>query len=396
MRTAYGVFWRSLALLCLLLCCGLSLAATPAAPDPAGKINLLTGDLQILQPGKPARAGHVGDMLYEGDLLTTGKDSEAHLAMSDSGYIVLRASSRMQIFSYKADGGEEDSGVFKLFSGAMRSITGWIGKYNRRAYLVRTPTATIGIRGTDHETRYIAPGSAEGEAGTYDKVFIGETTIQSDSGQTKVDPNQAGFAANAGAAQPTVLPAVPAFFRPGPHEDLINRKHAEIQKMIVERREERRKIVEQKRAEFQSAQQGVQQQAAANKAAGEARAAANEAQKQSTEQQVAAFRSRGEALQKSGAELAEKRKALQQQLTPALRRDAGLRSQFMAVWETGKAIAQEYAAIKEGRQAITDRNVAVNQARTTATEEQRKQADARLAELNATAEAMKQKWADLA
>ncbi|HEX8954808.1 MAG TPA: FecR family protein, partial [Burkholderiaceae bacterium] len=245
--------WRLLALLCLLACCISARAATPAAPEPSGKIDLITGELQILQAGKPARAGHAGEAVYEGDILATGKDSEAHLTMADAGFIVLRTNTRMQIFSYKADGGEQDNGVLKLFSGAMRSISGWIGKYNRRSYLVRTPTATIGIRGTDHETRYIPPGSSEGEAGTYDKVFIGETTIQSDTGQAMVDPNQAGFAANQGEAQPKVLSSVPAFFRPGPHEELINRKHAEIQKMIEQRREERRKILEQKRAEFQAA-----------------------------------------------------------------------------------------------------------------------------------------------
>jgi hypothetical protein len=397
MRFAGGILWRILAPLFLLICCGQAHAAgVPEPAEAAGKIDLVTGELQILQAGRPARAGHAGDPIFEGDILATGKDSETHITMLDSGFIALRANTRMQVFSYKADGGDQDQGVFKVFSGAMRSISGWIGKYNRRSYLVRTPTATIGIRGTDHETRYIPAGSDEGEAGTYDKVFIGETTIQSDSGQTTVDPNQAGYAANEGEAQPKVLSSVPAFFRPGPHEDLINQKHAEIQKMIVERREERRKIVEQKRAEFQAAQHGLKQQAAANKAAGEARMAANEAQKQSIGQQAAALRARGEALQKSGAALQEKRKALMQQLTPVLRRDADLRRQFQAVWETGKSIGQEYQAISEGRAAIADRVTKANEARTAAADEQRKQAEARLAELTATAEAMKQKWADLA
>ncbi len=388
-----------LALACWLVVGTAAAQAGKGAKDaaaPAGKFDLVAGDVQVLQAGHAPRAAHAGETIFEGDTLVTGKDSEAHLTMTDSGFIALRANTRMQVFSFKADGGDDDHGVFKLFSGAMRSVTGWIGKFNRRSYLLRTPTATIGIRGTDHETRYIPPGSDEGESGTYDKVFIGETTVQSDNGQATVDPNQAGFAGNGGEAKPQVLPSVPAFFRPGPHEDLINRKHAEIQKMIVERREERRKVVEQKRAEFQAAQREMQQQSAANKAAGEARTAASEAQKQSIEQQQAALRSRGEALQKDVAATQEKRKALQQQLIPALRQDAGLRRQFMAISETGKAIGAEYQAIKAGRQALTERNAAANEARKTAAEEQRKQSDARLAELNVTADGLKQKWADLA
>jgi hypothetical protein len=46
----------------------------------------------------------------------------------------------------KTDGSER--GFFSLVRGAMRTVTGAIGRYNRSAYQVRTPTATVGIRGT--------------------------------------------------------------------------------------------------------------------------------------------------------------------------------------------------------------------------------------------------------
>ena len=373
-------------------------APSPANPDPipAGKFDLIVKDVQILQSGKPARTAHQGDVVMEGDTLVTGKDAEAHLTMSDTGFLALRADTRIQILSFKADGDDDDHGVINLFSGAMRSITGWIGKFNRPSYKLRTPTATIGIRGTDHETRYVPPGSSEGEPGTYDKVFTGETTIESDIGRTVVSADHAGYAPNQGSQQPRVLPRIPGFFKPGPHEDLINKKHEEIQKMIIQRRDERRKAVEQKRAEFRAAQREIQQQAAANKAAGKARLAAEAEQKQNTEREQAALRSRGEALQKDAAAMQEKRKALQQRLIPALRANADLREQFKAVRETGEAIRQEYQAIKEGRQAITERNVAAIEARKNAAEGQRKQSEARLAQLNPTADALKKKWADLA
>jgi chromosome segregation ATPase len=378
----------------------LTRAAAPSLsnpdPIPAGKVDLVVRDVQILQSGKPARTAHQGDVVMEGDTLVTGKDAEAHLTMSDTGFLALRADTRIQVLSFKADGGDDDRGVINLVSGALRSITGWIGKFNRSSYKVRTATATIGIRGTDHETRYIPPGSSEGEPGTYDKVFIGETTIESDTGQTVILANHAGYAPNQGSQQPQVLPRIPAFFKPGPHEDLINKKHEEIQKMIIQRRDERRKAVEQKRAAFQAAQREIQQQAAATKAAGEARVSAAAEQKQSTGQQQAAFRSRGEALQKEAAAVQEKRKALQQRLVPALRADAKLREQFKVVRETGEAIRREYQAIAESRKAITERNVAANEARKSAAEKQRKQSEVRLAQLNPAVGALKQKWADLA
>ena len=124
----------------------------------------------------------------------------------------------------------------------------WVGKFNRNSYTLRTPTATIGIRGTDHETYYIPPGSPDGEPGIYDKVFAGETSIQTETRQAAVVPDHASYVSDCGGQQPRVLPRIPGFYRPGPHEDIINRKHAEIQQMIIQRRDEQRKIVAEKLA----------------------------------------------------------------------------------------------------------------------------------------------------
>jgi hypothetical protein len=397
---------RAFDLMCVgLLWLGLaaSVSAGAAAPSianpdpiPAGKFDLVAGDVQILTPGKAARTARQGDPVIEGDTLITGRDSETHLTMSDTGFLVLRANSRIQILRFKADGGDDDRGVIKLFVGSLRTVTGWIGKFNRRSYKLQTPTATIGIRGTDHETRYIPPGSSEGEPGTYDKVFFGETTIASDTGQTTVTADHAGYAANQGEQQPQVLPRIPGFFKPGPHEDLINRKHEEIQKMIVQRREQRRKIVEEKRAQLREAQREMQEQSASNQTAATARAVAVAEQNANTEQQLAAIRSRSEDLQKKSAAVQDMRKALQQRLVPALQRNPGLREQFKAVWATGSAIADEYKAIKDARQAINARNVAATEARKAAAEEQRKNSEALLADLKPEAEALKNKWQALA
>ena len=381
-----------------LLCLLMSLWGTPAwandaanVPVAAGKIDLITGELQILPLGKPAHVARVGDAVFEGDTLITGKDSETHLTMADTGFLALRANTRLQIISFKADGGDTDNGVFKLATGALRSISGWIGKFNRKSYLLRTPTATIGIRGTDHETRYVPPGSNDGEAGTYDKVFFGETTIQSDTGQTAVLPDQAGYAANEGAGRPQVLPQVPGFFRPGPHEDIINRKHAEIQQMIMQRREERRRVVEQKLALLLAARHDMQAQVVANKAAAEQRSAAEKEQRENSAEQLAALRTRSEALQQSVAAVQELRRTLQPKLQKALRTNADLREHFKAVWETGKAIGKEYVEIREARKALTEKNLAANEARKAAAEEQRTQNETQLAALGEQSKALQER-----
>ena len=47
---------------------------------------------------------------------------------------------------FRSDGAER--GFFGLAKGAMRTVSGLIGRVNRDRYQITTPTATIGIRGT--------------------------------------------------------------------------------------------------------------------------------------------------------------------------------------------------------------------------------------------------------
>ena len=229
----------------------------------AGKVDLVEGDVRVLDVATTQeRPLKLGDIISEGDTVMTGSKGELHLAMEDGGQLALRPNTRMQILKYKAEGGKNDTSVFNLLQGAMRSVTGWIGKFNARNYQIRTSTATIGVRGTDHETRVIPQGSSEGEAGTYDKVNIGATQIRTKFGATQVSPNQAGFVPASERARPRLLAGVPAFFRPMQHDRRFEGLHDRIRqrmdenrgkriKEIVEHRREARKLERQKKLETQ-------------------------------------------------------------------------------------------------------------------------------------------------
>ena len=138
-------------------------ARAPPAPNQAGVIQRADGKAVLVPNGAAPHPAKVGDIVSEGDVLASGPGGEIHVTMQDSGFLVVRPESRVRIVSYQADGAADDKGVLRLIAGGLRSITGWIGKYNPRGYKVQTAGATIGIRGTDHETRYIPEGSAEGE-----------------------------------------------------------------------------------------------------------------------------------------------------------------------------------------------------------------------------------------
>jgi hypothetical protein len=60
-------------------------------------------------------------------------------------------------FAGKTDGSER--GLFALAKGAMRTVTGLIGRVNKNRYAISTPTATIGIRGTGGRIEILNDGS---------------------------------------------------------------------------------------------------------------------------------------------------------------------------------------------------------------------------------------------
>jgi len=211
----------------------------PAWAGQAGRIDIAEGDVRVIDASGKERPAKVGELVQEGEMLQTGADGEIHVLMDDGGQIALHANTRMRILKYKAEGGKEDRSVLNLLQGAMRSVTGWIGKYNPRNYEVRTPTATIGVRGTDHETRVIPEGSREGEPGTYDKVNAGATLLRGKFGTTEIRPNQAGFASLTGKARPKVLPSVPGFFKPLRQEKRFDGLHDKVRKNLDQQRQQR-------------------------------------------------------------------------------------------------------------------------------------------------------------
>jgi len=217
------------------------------AANRAATVQLADGDARI-NAGGTERKITVGDTVNEGDTLITGKDSEIHLAMQDAGFMVLRSNTRFQIVNYAADGDDKDKGVFRLISGGVRSITGWIGKFNARSYQIKTTNASVGIRGTDHETRYIPEGSGEGEPGTYDRVYEGETVLETEEGNATIGKDQSGYLSTRPRDKPRRLAAIPPFYRPGRHEAQVAKKHAQIQRIVGQRREERRKLIQERKA----------------------------------------------------------------------------------------------------------------------------------------------------
>jgi hypothetical protein len=210
--------------------------------ETAGRVDFVTGDAWLIDASQQIRRAVRGDRLRATDSVITARDGEVHLDMEDGGYLAVRPNSLLKVEDYRAHGDKDDRVVIRLLKGTFRSFTGWVPKVTLDGYRTRTITATIGVRGTDHEPLFIPEGSDIGEPGTYDKVNEGATFIDHASGRIEVLPNTAGFAPLSAGAKARLLERVPDFFRPSPNENLLTGRHKLVQDRLQERLDARRRL----------------------------------------------------------------------------------------------------------------------------------------------------------
>ena len=165
----------------------------------AGQVQFVNGVVQRVTEAGKKHIIQKGDAVNEGDTLTTAPTASVQIKMQDGGFIAVRPDTSLKIDSFVFNGQQDgtESSFFTLLKGGFRAITGLIGQINKPSYRINTATATLGIRGTDHETFVVTPGSllaATEPIGTYNKVNLGETTLTTSKGTISVLPNQMGFA----------------------------------------------------------------------------------------------------------------------------------------------------------------------------------------------------------
>ncbi len=184
----------------------LAVVAAASAPNLAGRVLFATGDVQSVSSGGIARPLSKGDVVREGELIRTGVDSHVQLRMSDDALLALRPDSRVRLHAYRfveqAEAGGGRASI-EVLVGGLRSITGAIGRNDKQNYMIRGGKALIGVRGTDHETFVV-------DAGTYNRVTLGGTYLESAGSRIDLDPTEVGFA-GVGEGRPSRLERTPQF-----------------------------------------------------------------------------------------------------------------------------------------------------------------------------------------
>src|SRR3954466_9904937 len=123
--------------------------ASAEALAAAARVDFVYGQVRVAGLDGQEQPLLRGAELNNGDTVRTG-EGRAQLRFTDGAYVSLQPQSEFAIRDYRFDGKTDgtERGFFGLLKGAMRTVSGLVGRVNRDQYRVTTPTATIGIRGT--------------------------------------------------------------------------------------------------------------------------------------------------------------------------------------------------------------------------------------------------------
>ena len=182
--------------------------ATPARAE--GTLTHMSGSVSVQKVDGSVTVGAAGTKIGVGDTLVTGSRSYVRMEMTDGGEMVLRPESQLLLESYAftEEKRSEDSLVMRMIKGGMRTVTGLISKRgNRDAYLLKTSTATIGIRGTQFDLRVCEGNCGSLPNGTYVAVRFGAVEAASPQGSLAVAAGQVARVPATGA--PVILPRDP-------------------------------------------------------------------------------------------------------------------------------------------------------------------------------------------
>ena len=126
----------------------------------AGRVEFTVGGANVVGADGRTRPAVRGTELDSGDTMRTS-DGRVQVRMTDGAYISLQPNTEFGIRNYRFEGKTDgsESAFYSLSKGAMRTVTGLIGRINRSRYQVATPTATVGIRGTGGLIEILGDGS---------------------------------------------------------------------------------------------------------------------------------------------------------------------------------------------------------------------------------------------
>ena len=130
----------------------IALAGLPAALAQAadiGQVKVAKGTVSIERSGQSLR-GDAGTRVQDSDVVRTGTDGSVGITMTDNSLLSAGPNSVLSLDRYEFDS-TTNAGRFdaSLQRGTLAVVSGRLAKQSAEAMTVRTPTAILGVRGTE-------------------------------------------------------------------------------------------------------------------------------------------------------------------------------------------------------------------------------------------------------
>lgn len=121
--------------------------AQPVLAD-IGRIKNVTTGVQVIRDGRTITASP-GLKLEEGDVIATGASGRVGITLADDSRMALGPNSRITLDEFQYDRRRQTGrSVTSVNRGTLGVSSGNITRTGRDAMRVRTPTSTLGVRGT--------------------------------------------------------------------------------------------------------------------------------------------------------------------------------------------------------------------------------------------------------
>lgn len=173
--------------------------STPAQPVKLKKVGAVLeqeGSVVAVDQRKVSRKLAKGDPVFLGDKVITGETGYVRLKMIDEAVLDLRCFSIMVIEQYALNDTSRSS-ILNLLQGSLKKVTGQIGQMTEDVYELKTPLASVGVRGTEYALRVFQSrgcgGTLDADDGLYLEVIKGLVDVHNEAGKEVVAKGETAY-----------------------------------------------------------------------------------------------------------------------------------------------------------------------------------------------------------
>ena len=173
--------------------------STPAQPVKLKKVGTVVeneGSVVAVDQRKVSRKLSKGDPVFLGDKVITGEIGYVRLKMIDDAVLDLRCFSIMVIEAYALNDTSRRS-ILNLLQGSLKKVTGQIGKKTEDVYELKTPVASVGVRGTEYALRVFQSkgcgGTLDADDGLYLEVIKGLVDVHNVAGKEVIAKGETAY-----------------------------------------------------------------------------------------------------------------------------------------------------------------------------------------------------------